>query len=223
MKNKFLKSTIILLIGGCITKIIGLIIKVLTTRTIGLDGISLLSMINPTYSLLMTLANFNFLVSTSKRISSNAEPKKVIINSCYIMFILNLILIIFMLLSTRFISNNLLKNKATYYPLIACTITLPFISLGYIVKGYFYGKQNVAPHMISNVLEQLLRLFIISTILPKIIKFGNIVTITVLMLINILSESFSIIILLLYIPKNKVIKKAQAAAYRFSGAAQEKS
>ncbi len=207
MKNKFLKSTIILLIGGCITKIIGLIIKVLTTRTIGLDGISLLSMINPTYSLLMTLANFNFLVSTSKRISSNAEPKKVIINSCYIMFILNLILIIFMLLSTRFISNNLLKNKATYYPLIACTITLPFISLGYIVKGYFYGKQNVAPHMISNVLEQLLRLFIISTILPKIIKFGNIVTITVLMLINILSESFSIIILLLYIPKNKVIKK----------------
>ncbi len=207
MKNKFLKSTLILLIGGCITKIIGLIIKVMTTRTIGLDGISLLSMINPTYSLLMTLANFNFLVSTSKRISSNASSKKVIINSCYIMFILNIILILFMFLSSRFLSENLLKNEATYYPLLACTISLPFISLGYIVKGYFYGKQNVAPHMISNVLEQILRLTIISFILPKIIKYGNIVTITILMLINILTESFSIIILLLFIPKDKIIKR----------------
>lgn len=207
MKNKFLKSTLILLIGGCITKIIGLVIKVMTTRTIGIDGIALLSLINPTYSLLMTLANFNFLVSSSKRISSNISSRKVIINSCYIMFILNLLLISFMFLSARFLSDNLLKTKATYYPLLACTITLPFISLGYIVKGYFYGKQNVAPHMISNVLEQILRLSIISFILPKIIKYGNIVTITVLMLINILTESFSIIILLLFIPKNKIIER----------------
>lgn len=207
MKNKFLKSTIILLIGGLITKIIGLIIKVITTRTIGLGGISLLSMINPTYSLLLSLANFNFLISTSKRISSNAKSKKVIINSCYIMFVLNLILIIVMFTSAKSISNILLKNKSTYYPLLACTISLPFISLGYIVKGYFYGKQNVAPHMISNVLEQLLRLLIIIFILPKVIKYGNIVTITSLMLINILTESFSIIILLLFIPSSASISK----------------
>lgn len=207
MKNKFLKSTLILLIGGCITKIIGLIIKVMTTRTIGIDGIALLSLINPTYSLLMSLANFNFLVSTSKRISSNISSRKVIINSCYIMFILNLILMSFMFLISRYLSNNLLKTEATYYPLLACTITLPFISLGYIVKGYFYGKQNVAPHMISNVLEQILRLSIISFILPKIIKYGNVVTITILMLINILTESFSVVILLLFIPKDKIIER----------------
>lgn len=207
MKNKFLKSTIILLIGGCITKIIGLIIKIMTTRTIGLEGISLLSMINPTYSLLLSLANFNFLISTSKRISSNASSRKVVINSCYIMFVLNLILILVMLTSSRNISNILLKNESTYYPLLACTISLPFISLGYIVKGYFYGKQNVAPHMISNVLEQLLRLIIIAFILPKVIKYGNIVTITVLMLVNILTESFSIVVLLLFIPSSTTITK----------------
>lgn len=207
MKNKFLKSTIILLVGGFITKIIGLIIKVITTRTIGIEGISLLSLINPTYSLLISLANFNILVSTSKRISSNISPKKVIINSCYIMFFLNVFLISFMLLTTRFISTTLLQSEKAYYPLIACTISLPFISLGYIVKGYFYGKQNVAPHMISNTLEQTLRLFMISCILPKIIPYGNVVTITILILLNVLSESFSVIVLLLFIPKKAKIHR----------------
>lgn len=197
----------ILLIGGCITKTIGLIIRVIYTRIIGIDGVSLFSMINPTYSLLITIANFNILVATSKRISANNSPRKVIINACYIMFFLNTILILLMFLTTKYISNNLLNNSATYYPLLACTITLPFISLGYIIKGYFYGKQNMTPHMISNVLEQIFRLFLVLTILPKVTPYGTIITISVLILFNILSESFSIIILLLFLPKTAKIKK----------------
>lgn len=164
-------------------------------------------MITPTYSLLLTIANFNILISTSKRISSKISPYKVIINSCYIMFILNISIILLMFIFTPIISNNLLKNPDTYYPLLACTITLPFISLGYIIKGYFYGRQNMLPHMISNVLEQIFRLIIIQTTLPIITKYGTIATITILILINILSESFSIIILLLFMPSNVKIKK----------------
>ena len=146
-------------------------------------------------------------LAISKRISSNNPSKKVIINSCYIMFLINITLIGIMFLSSKYISNNLLKKNEAYYPLIACSLTLPFISLGYIIKGYFYGKQNVTPHMISNIIEQLFRLLIISSILPKIIKYGNTITVTTYILFNILSESLSIIILLLFLPKNKTIKK----------------
>lgn len=123
------------------------------------------------------------------------------------MFILNTILIFTTIFFSKFISTNLLKNEDTYLPLLACSITLPFISLGYIVKGYFYGKQNVTPHMISNVLEQLLKLFIMILILPKVTKYGNVITVTTLILFNIITESFSIIILLIFIPKNKTINK----------------
>ena len=114
MKNKFIKSTIILIIGGCLTKIVGLLTRIITTRVIGIEGISLFSMINPTYSLLITIANFNILISTSKRISSKINSRKVIINSCYLMFLLNVILISIIFLEAKYISNNLLNNKATY-------------------------------------------------------------------------------------------------------------
>lgn len=149
------------------------------------------------------------IVSISKRISSNIRAKKVIINSFYIMFILNIILILFIFLFSKYLSNNLLKNKDTYYPLIACSLTLPFISIGYIIKGYFYGKQNMTPHMISNVLEQVFRLLIISLIIPKITKYGAIITVTTYILLNIISESISIIIFLFFLPKNKEIKKEE--------------
>ncbi len=206
-KNKFWKSTFILLIGGFLTKLIGLFIKIIYTRNLGIEGISLFSLITPTYSLLISLANFNMLVSVSKRISSNINSKKVIINSCYIMFILNTILISIIFIFAKYISNNLLKEPNAYYPLLACTLSLPFISIGYIIKGYFYGKQNMTPHMVSNVLEQLFRLLIISLILPKITIYGHIISVTIFILFNIFSESFSILIFLFFLPKNKKITK----------------
>lgn len=123
------------------------------------------------------------------------------------MFILNIIIITLGLLLSKYISNNLLNNPNTYYPLIACLLTLPFISIGYIIKGYFYGKQNTLPHMISNVIEQLFRLTIISILLPKIVIYGPIISVTTYILFNILSESISIIVFLFFLPKNKTISK----------------
>ena len=208
MKNNFLKSTIILLIGGCITKILGLVIKMIYTRIMKSDGVTLYSIVMPTYSLLLSFASFNIQLAVSKRISAKEKPRKVIINSCYIMFILNVILITTTLLSAHFISETLLKTKEAYLPIIACTLTLPFVSIGYIIKGYFYGKQNMAPHMISNILEQIFRLIIILIILPKMYKYGTIITVTTLIGFSIFSETFSILVFYIFLPKHiKFTKK----------------
>ena len=61
--------------------------------------------------------------------------------------------------------------------------------------------------MISNIIEQLFRLTIISIILPKLIKYGPIISVTSYILFNILSESISIIVFLFFLPKNKHITK----------------
>ena len=51
MKETFIKSTIILMIGGLLTKILGMIIRIVNTRLIGLEGISLYMLVFPTLSL----------------------------------------------------------------------------------------------------------------------------------------------------------------------------
>ena len=54
-KEKFLISTIILIIGGAITKILGMVIRIIMTRIVGTEGISLYMLIFPTLSGLFQL------------------------------------------------------------------------------------------------------------------------------------------------------------------------
>ena len=56
MKNIFIKSTLILVIGGLFTKVLGLIIKIVLTREIGTTGIGMYSMLMPTFMLLNSIA-----------------------------------------------------------------------------------------------------------------------------------------------------------------------
>ena len=59
MKNKFIKSTIILVVGGITTKLLSFIIRIYFTRVIK-DGINIYSLIMPTYSLLITITQLGF-------------------------------------------------------------------------------------------------------------------------------------------------------------------
>ena len=207
MKNSFFKATFILLVGGFFTKIIGFLVRVIYMRIIGPSGVGLFSLVMPTYSLLICLANFNIQLAVSKRISSGNDSKSTVFNACYIMFFLDIILILLMFFCSKYISLYLLKNKDTFLPLMACSLTLPFISIGYIIKGYFYGKQNMVPHMISNVLEQSFRLLLMLFVLRIFVKYGTVVLVSALLLFNILSESFSIFIFYFFLPKNITLKK----------------
>lgn len=209
MKNKFIKSTLILLVGGIITKLLSFIIKIYFTRNIG-EGIQIYSLIMPTYSLLITITQLGFPIAISNIIAKGKKRGKTIATSIIpVSLILNLILITTIILTSKYLSTNLLNNKDTYYPLIASSLVLPFISIASIIRGYFFGKQQMMPHTISNIIEQLFKLFIVIIILPRIIKYGTIFTVTGYILISILSETISIIIFLLYLPKNFTIKKEE--------------
>ena len=81
MKNKFIKSTIILIIGGRITKILGMIIKIVLTRTIGTEGISEYMLVLPTFNLFITLCNLGVPIAITKLVSEKKNnSKKVLTN-----------------------------------------------------------------------------------------------------------------------------------------------
>ena len=207
MKNKFIKSTLILLIGGIITKLLSFVIRIYFTRNIG-SGIEIYSLIMPTYSLLITITQLGFPLAISSIIAKGEKTGKNIASSIIpISIIFNIFLILIVVLSANFLSNNLLHNKEAYYPLLACSLVLPFISIASIIRGYFFGKQQMMPHTISNIIEQLFKLFIVIIVLPKLIKHGIIFAVTGYILISIISETISIIVFLLYLPKGFTIKK----------------
>lgn len=204
MKNKFIKSTIILIIGGLITKILAMIIKIFLTRSIGDDGISLYMLVLPTFNLFITLCTMSLSTSISKLVSENGKSKKIVLSIIPVSLIYNFILMILLILLAPTIATKLLNNDMTKYPIMAIGFTLPFICLSSILKGYFYGKENMGPYVVSNIVEQLVRFGFIIFLIPKLLEYGINIACVGVVLINVISEFSSIICLILFIPNKKI-------------------
>lgn len=207
-KNNFIKSTIILIIGGFITKLLGMLIKIVMTRLIGTEGIGLYMMISPTFMLLITISGLGFPIAVSKLIAENKENNKNIVFSCLpISLVINIIIMLILILFSNTFSEQILKNNNLKIPLLCIGFVLPFISISSILRSYFFGKQKMIPHVISNITEDITRLISLIIGIPIFIKNGIYSAISFIVLSNVISETISIIILFIFLPKNFSINK----------------
>ena len=200
--NTFIKSTLILLFGGILGKMVGFIIRIIVTRMLSTRAIGLYSLLGPTSSLLTTIAIFSYSNAISKFISDKSSKSDELITSIIpFSIIFNIIFIVLTTLFATILSTYLLHEYDLYLPIICISFTMPFISISAILKGYFWAKQNMSPYMLSNFIEQVLRLVLIIAFLNK---FSNdIHKLCFIILINIIGEISSWIVMLFYIPKNK--------------------
>lgn len=206
-KNKFLTATFILMLGGLITKVLGFLIRIIYTRMVGTEAISLYSLVTPTYSLLLSIATLSLPIVISKLISENKERSlKILANATIITIILNIITI-FIVYLTKDIIANMLHDKRASILIFAMSLTFPFVSISSILKGYFFGKQNMIPNTLSNIIEQIVRIILIYIFIPNLVAKGITESVIGLILISIATEISSIITFLIFVPKKFTITK----------------
>lgn len=207
MKEKFIKSILILIVGGLLTKVLGMIIKIVMSRLIGTEGLGLYMIILPTFSLFIGLGQFGLPTALSKLIAENTKNNKRLFFSILpITFIINILLIGFIIIFSHPLS-NLLHNPKTYLPLLAIALVIPFTSLSSICRSYFFGKEQMLPHVISNITEDIVRLLLMIIGIPYFLPKGIEYAVCFIILSNVISELTSIIILILFLPKNIKITK----------------
>lgn len=207
-KSKFIKSTFILLIGGFITKILGMLIKIVMTRLVGTEGIGLYMLIMPTFTLLIAVAQLGMPVAISKLVAEDKRNNKnLVFSSLPISITLNILIMFVLLFLSPYISTNLLNDTRTSLALKAIGFVLPFISISSILRGYFFGKQKMIPHVVSNITEDIIRLIILLIGIPIFLKQGLEFAIAFIVLSNIISELTSIVVLFFFLPKHFKISK----------------
>lgn len=208
MKEKFIKKALILVLGGFITKILSMVIRIITTRVIGVDGLGLYMLVLPTFNLFITIATLSLPTAISKLVAEGTRNnKKLVLGFLPIAIIFNIFLIILIILLSPFIANNLLHNEILYYPIMSIGITLPFITTSSIIKGYFFGKEKMFPNVVSNMIEQITRIISIIFIIPYLLKINISYAVSGLVFINCLSEGLGIVTLLLFMPNKTKISK----------------
>ena len=206
-QNAFLKSTLILLFGGVFGKIVGFFLRIIVTRNLGTEGMGIYSLLNPTSSLLSVLAVFSYSNAISKIVSEETNrSKNVMFSIIPISIIINMFFIAIIVLISKYLSYSLINNYSLYLPIIFLSLTMPFISVSAIIKGYFWGKQNMFPYMLSNFIEQIVRFVFISFLIKKTLYNGIIFTICFISVVNIIGAISSQIIMAIFFSKAKISK-----------------
>ena len=197
------------MIGGLLTKVLGMIIKIIMTRIVGIEGTGLYMLIFPTFALFMTISQLGFPTAISKLVSEDKYNNKNIVFSIIpFSLILNIVLMIIIILIAPILSNDLLKDSRCYYPILAIGLVLPFDTLSSILRGYFFGKQRMVPHVVSNITEQITRLILITITIPTLLDKSLVYAVSGLILVNVISELMSSLVLFFFLPKKfKITKK----------------
>lgn len=200
--NIFLKSTLVLLIGGVIGKLVGFVLKIIVTRKLGAEGMGLYSLLAPTSSLLSVIATLSYPTALSKIISEKSSRTKTLFTSIIpLSIIINIFIIGITILLAPTLS-TLLKNETLYFPIICLSLVTPFISISSIIKGYFWGKQNMFPYMLSNFIEQVTRLILITLFINKFLSISLTHAISFIILVNAVGEVVSQLVMMYFFPKN---------------------
>lgn len=203
MKEKFIKSTIILIIGGIITKILGMLNKVIMARYLGTEGLGIYMMILPSFILFLNISSVGFPVAVSKLVSEDdRNNKKLVFTSIIFVLFINFLLMIFILFIAKYLSFNLLHEKRSYYAIMAISLVIPFASISGILRSYFFGRERMGPHVISHITEDIVRIIAMVIGVPFFMHKGVEYAVCFVILTNIISEVTSILILFFFLPKN---------------------
>lgn len=208
MKNKFIKSTLILIVGGFFTKALGMIIKIVLTRTIGTTGIGLYSMIMPTFMLLNSIAQMGLPTALNVLVAGEKyNSKNLIFTAITISLSIDFLIMLFLGISCSYISSTLLGDSRLTIAIMSIGFTLPFITISNCLRSYFFAKQRMYPHVITNIIEDLVKLILIIIGIPFFLIRGIEYAVAFVILSNILCELSSIIIFIFLIPNFKCSKK----------------
>ena len=105
MKERFIKKALILALGGFITKILSMVIRIITTRVIGVDGLGLYMLVLPTFNLFITIATLSLPTAISKLVAEGTRNnKKLVLGFLPIAIIFNIFLIIIIIIFVLLVS-----------------------------------------------------------------------------------------------------------------------
>lgn len=177
-KQTFLRGTLILIVAGFITRILGFINRIVVARFIGEEGVGLYMMAVPTLVLTITITQLGLPVAISKLVAeaeaqgNHRKIKKILIVSLATTGTLSIIFTPAMILLAPYLSTNLFTDPRTYYPLLAIAPVVPIIAISSVLRGYFQGRQNMKPSAISQVIEQVVRISLVAACTKALLPYG---------------------------------------------------
>lgn len=161
-KKHFLQGALILTIAALLSRILGLFYRIPLQQMTGDSGLALYNSVYNIFSTILILVVAGIPVALSKMISEQVtiendyEEKRIIRLSFRFISLVGVITFFILFFSAGIISKWIGMPDAEL-AIKSVSFTLLIIPILAILRGFFFGHQNIAPSAVSQVVEQFFR------------------------------------------------------------------
>ena len=165
-KKSILGGVTVLSVVGIICKLIGVAFRVPLLYLIGEESVGTYQLVFPTYNLLLTISSAGLPVAVSGMVSAalaKDDPrgaKKIFKSALHLLMAIGLVMTLAMLLSGRFLANSLVHDPQSYLGFLAIAPSVLIVCALSAYRGFMQGQQNMVPTAVSQLIEQVLKVFI---------------------------------------------------------------
>lgn len=177
-KLNYIQGAFILTITNLVTGTLAFIYRIFLSRSIGAEGMGVYQLVLPLYFLFITLVSGGITTAVSKLVAEqnalhNTRNITKTIRLCSLIIgTWSLLICAVIVLNADYLSKYILKDARTYFSIIVFTPAIFFISLAAIIKGYFYGLQDVNPPALIDVMEKVIRLIGLTIATILLLPYG---------------------------------------------------
>ncbi len=182
MGNQILKNASILGFSGVCAKSFDFIFRAFYSRSLGAEGMGLLSLGFSIHGVMLTVATAGLGVAVSKIVSGYMQKgdfgavKKSMQLAIYGVTVLSFSVIFLTFFCAEIMAENILGDSRISTGICCLVPSILFMGVSYCLKGYFYATRKVLVPALSEFLEQAVKgitiTFFLQWLLPKGIGYG---------------------------------------------------
>ncbi len=169
-RNALLTGTLLLTAAGVLTRVIGFFYKIFLSRTIGAEGLGIYQLLTPVLALAFAVTSAGIQTSISKYVSMEigrhrpVDARNYLLAGLSVSLFLSALLGLFVWKQADFIAVAWLGD-ARCAPLLS-VLALSFLpsSIHSCINGYYYGLKKTAVPSLTQLFEQIARVFCVYVI-----------------------------------------------------------
>lgn len=211
MKKKSLFYQIFLSLGlASVTKVVSMTTRIIITRSLSVNAVSIYSLVNPLFVFFITLTSFSLPTTVSTLVAKYPnKSKKIFLSSLLISLSICILFIILITFFSNIIAINLLHNPKTLLNIKLLVLLVPLTCISSIIKGFFIGKENIILTSSSSLVEESSRLISTIVLIGLFLNFNDEIKSTFFALVMIIGEVVQTSYLLLSSGKHYIKKMAK--------------
>lgn len=200
--SSFFRGTLILMFAVLVTKIFGFIYRIQFMRVAGEEAVGIFNTAYPAFIFFLSLITLGLPIAVAKVIAELQAKgqqnrfSQVMRTSTVLTAAAAIVMIPLLILFIPFLSGELLKEDSTSWTLYLGLATVPIAAASGLIRGYFQGIARIEETAWSQILEQMIRIGLITYMLPYfIVAEQPAKTAAIAMFITLLSEAASLLYL----------------------------